>query len=146
MVLWLMQVQPTLQLAEETKEIEHKVYTKYGTESVYLPCGELTENVIGIEWFLYKSKQLKKILKFYPNASGSSPRYYNNYTAENYGFNASVKNSLVIKSIEPSNIDWFVCSTVGTDVHYNHTIILQIVGKSLLTYLVLGVVCQHMFI
>ena len=95
MGLWVLRIPSTASSDEKTT---HAFYIRDETESVDLPCGEFSNDVIGIEWFLYKSNQLIKILKFYHTTPGSSPKYYNGYSAENYGISESAKTSLTVPS------------------------------------------------
>ena len=138
--LWLLQTQSVV---ASGAKIINTYYIMNETESVDLPCGNLSDDVIAIEWSLHKSNKMKKILKFYHTTPGSSPRYYNGYTAENYTISESVNTSMVVQRIDLSEVAWFTCRTIGGTVHYEYIVIIQVVGKLLLTYLVLGVVIQH---
>ena len=138
MGLWSLQIQSAVEFDEKTPDT---IFVKNGTESLDLPCGEISEDVIGIEWFMYKSYYLIKILKFYHTTSDTSPIYYNGYTANKYGISDSVNTSLVVKRINLSDTGWFTCRTVGT-VHYHHNTTITVVCKLLLKYLVLGRITQ----
>ena len=128
-------------LAEELDgEIDETIYIKNGTDTVDLSCGEVPPNALGIEWFLYKSNnfKIKMILKVHRNKFSRYPKYYKGYTADKYGISKSVNTSLVVKNIELSDTDNYTCSTTGGAVDHKYTTSLQVVGKSLLIYLVLG--------
>ena len=112
MGLWLLQTHSAV--ASDAKII-NKYYIKNETEPVDLPCGEVSDDVIAIEWSLHKSNKMKKILKFYHTTPGSSPRYYNGYTAENYTINEFMNTSIVVQRIDLSEVDWFTCRTIGGD-------------------------------
>ena len=128
MALWVLQ---TLRALDFDGRINDVVWIQNGTKSVDLSCGELPHNDIAIEWFSYNSTQLKKILKFYYNMSGS-PRFYNNYTEKKYGISESDNTSLVVKNIELSDATNYTCSTIGGEHSYMHTTMLKVVGKSVL--------------
>ena len=107
------------------------LYTENGIESTYLPCGDVPENVPRIEWEKYESNGWRKILKFNPNTYGQRPwtKYFYNYTKDKFGISDSINTTLVVKHIDISKTGLFRCRTVGGDVDYSYTTLLQVVGK-----------------
>ena len=134
MSLWLLQKAS----ATESDGINDTVYIENGTESADLQCGEVPSNAIAIEWYLYKTDQLIRILRLNKNTPNRIPEYYNGYTADKYGISESMNTSLVVKNIQLSDTGLFSCGIIGRSWAYGNYTILQVVGKSLLAYLVLG--------
>ena len=120
-------------------EINNIIYTENGTRSVVLPCGEVPWDIVAIEWFVYGNYEWDKILKFYYYSPGSFPRYFYDDTSDKYGLSESVNTSLVVKDVELTDTSFFRCSTSG-NMHHLYTTLLQVVGESLLTYLVLVII------
>ena len=122
MGLWLLQTPSTL-------EINDTVYTKNGTDSVCLPCGEVPQYAHGILWEIDKSNPWKRVLKFFPSIPGRRPKYFYNYTKDKYGIIDSQNTSLVVKNTDTSDTGLFRCSTIGEDEDYGYITLLQVVGK-----------------
>ena len=120
--------------SEEEYKINETVYIGNGAALAELPCSKVPQAAVGIEWFIYTSTEWKKLLKFYhtnPVNSGN-PKYCNDSTK--YDISQSVSTSLVVKNIKLSDSGLFMCGFVGGSNH-TYTIMLKVVGKSLLTHL-----------
>ena len=122
MGLWLLQTPSAL-------EINDTVYTKNGTDSVCLPCGEVPQCAHGILWEIDKSNPWKRVLNFFPSIPGRPPKYFYNYTKDKYGIIDSKNTSLVVKNTDTSDTGLFRCSTIGEDKDYDYITLLQVVGK-----------------
>ena len=122
--LWSLE---TLSALDPYKDANGTCYTENGTESFHLPCGEVPDNVHGIEWQMYKFNKWRRILKF---TNGEQPKNFPNYTEDKYGVSDSDKTTLVVRHIDISESGLFRCRTVGTDIDYSYTTLLQVVGKS----------------
>ena len=126
MGLWLQQAQSVVGFDGKSNAT---IYTKNGTKSVNLPCGEFHNGGVGIEWRQHIYNQSKKILKVYNNRSGESTKYYNNYTSSKYGINRSAHTSLVIKNLLVSDTGYYICHTIGERASYRYTTMLHVVGE-----------------
>ena len=122
MCLWLLQTLSAV-------EIHDTVYMENGTESVHLPCGEISQYAHGIQWEMNKSNAWKKILKFYPSIPGGLPKYFNYFSKDKYAISDSINTSLVVKNIDISDSGLFRCSIIGEEVDYGYITLLQVVGK-----------------
>ena len=124
----------TVESVEQFK-INETIYIENGTESVELSCGEVPQSAMAIEWFIHKSNEWRKLLKFYHiNSSDSSnPRYFND--PSKYDISKSVNTFLVVKNINLSDTVLFMCGSLGGHFNHSYTTMLQVVGKLLLTYL-----------
>ena len=117
----------TVESVEQFK-INKTIYIENGTESVELPCGEVPQSSVAIEWFIRKSNEWRKLLKFYHlNPSDSSnPRYFND--SSKYDISKSVNTSLVVKDINLSDTVMFKCGSLGGHFNHSYTTMLQVVG------------------
>ena len=110
--------------------INETVYLKNRTESIDLSCGEDLENISAIYWSIFKSNEWKKILKIFPTTG--SKHLYGNKSADIYDISESVNTSIMVKNIDLSENNWFRCTTLGVGPAYSYTVLLKVVGKSLL--------------
>ena len=120
-----------LSAAESDEETYETVYTKNGATSVQLPCGEDAHSALGVEWFAKERGKWLQLLRFHLNNPGRSDYFKD---AAKYNVSESVNTSLVVKKLKPSDSLLFRCAFIGTPTPYRY-IMLQVVGKSLYTYL-----------
>ena len=130
MSLCLLVTLSAIESAEQCK-INERVYIENGAAFAELSCGDVPQVAVGVEWFIYNSTEWVKLLKIYKTQPGS---YEYNYDSTKYGLSESVNMSLVVKNIKLSDSALFKCGSLGNSTHIR-CIRLQVVGKSLLTYL-----------
>ena len=124
--LWL-----TISAVESNQEINDTIYIENGAASVNLSCGDVPQSAVAIDWFVYKSDEWLKLLKFYHTMSSHHLYSYNN---AKYDIGESVNTSLLIKNIKFSDSFLYKCGSAGGPSEHSYTTMLHVLGKSLLTY------------
>ena len=116
--------------AEQFK-INKIVYVENGADFVELSCGDVPQAAVGIHWFIYNGTEWVKLLKIYKAQPGRNP---DPNASTKYGVSKSVNTSLVVRNIKLSDSASFKCGSLGNSTQMR-CIRLQVVGKSLVTYL-----------
>ena len=121
-----------MSIAEPDTYINETIYINNLTESVDLPCGEDVENASAIYWSIFNEWKFEweKILKMSPTSTDIHP--YENKNTNRYGISESVNTSIVVKNDRLSENNWFRCTTSGEGPAYSYTVLLKVVGKSIL--------------
>ena len=122
----------TLSAMRPDEKINDTIYIENGATSVNLSCGEVPQSAVAIDWFIYKSGEWVKLLKFYHTKS--MIRHYSSNKTK-YDISESTNTSLVVKNIKLSDSFFFMCGSAGGPILYSYMNTLHVVGKSLFTYL-----------